>query len=135
MKYMLLMQFSQDSAGFPPLDQWTKDEIAAHIAFMRNADKEIAARGKLIDAQGLAGPEQARIVRAGTDGGPAVVTDGPYPETKEFLAGYWILDCPTAEAAYDLAAYLSTAPGPGGRPLNMPIHVQPVLDAPPGEEG
>ena len=130
MKYMLLMQFSQVSAGFPSMDQWTRDEIAAHIAFMRDADKEIAARGRLIDAQGLASPDQARIVRAGADGS-AVITDGPYPETKEFLAGYWLVDCPTPDAAYDLAAYLSTAPGPGGRPLNMPLHVQPVLDAPP----
>lgn len=135
MKYMLLMQFSQVSAGFPSMDQWTQDEIAAHIAFMRDADEEIAARGKLIDAQGLASPDQARIVRAGADGGAAVITDGPYPETKEFLAGFWIVDCPTADAAYDLAAYLSTAPGPGGRPLNMPIHVQPVLDSVPVNEG
>ncbi|WP_042399159.1 YciI family protein [Streptacidiphilus carbonis] len=135
MKYMLLMQFSQVSADFPPLNTWSQDEVAAHITFMRDADTEIAARGKLIDAQGLASPDQARIVRAGADGGPAVITDGPYPETKEFLAGYWIVDCPTPEAAYDLAAYLSTAPGPGGRPLNMPIHVQPVMDAPPINEG
>ncbi len=131
MKYMLLMQFSQESAGFPPITEWTQDELKAHIGFMGEVEKKIGTLGKLIDAQGLDMPSAARIVRAGS-GGEALVTDGPFPETKEFLAGYWVVDLPSAETAYELAAYISTAPGPGGRPLNMPIHVQPVIELPEG---
>ena len=132
MKYMLLMQFSQESAGFPPITEWTQDELKGHIAFMGDVEKRIATLGKLIDAQGLDMPDTARVVRAGK-GGETVVTDGPFPETKEFLAGYWVVEVPTPEAAYGLAAYISTAPGPGGRPLNMPIHVQPVISLPDSE--
>jgi hypothetical protein len=128
-KYMLLMQFSQESAGFPSIDEWAPDEFQAHIAFMGSVEKRVAELGQLIDAQGLAMPDQARIVRAGSSGEP-LVTDGPYPETKEFLAGYWVVDLPSPETAYELAAFISTAPGPGGRPLNMPIHVHPVIGLP-----
>ena len=128
-KYMLLMQFSQESAGFPPITEWTQDEIQAHIGFMGDVEKRIATLGTLVDAQGLDMPHTARIVRAGSGGEP-LVTDGPFPETKEFLAGYWVVDLPDPETAYELAAFISTAPGPGGRPLNMPIHVHPVLALP-----
>jgi hypothetical protein len=62
-----------------------------------------------------------------------VVTEGPFPEAKEFLAGFWIVDCDTAERAVELAASISAAPGPGGRPLGMPIEVRPVMSAPPAE--
>ena len=79
---------------------------------------------------GLGGPQQARIVRAG-EGGAPVVTEGPFAETKEFLAGFWIVDCDTPERAYEIAAQASAAPGPGGAPLNMPIEVRPVMGAPP----
>ncbi|MDX3849978.1 YciI family protein [Streptomyces sp. AK02-01A] len=129
MKYMLLMQFSEKTVDFPPITSWTPEEIKAHIAFMHDTNKKLAEAGELVDAQGLAGPGQAKTVRAGSGGAP-VVTDGPYPETKEFLAGYWIVDCDTAERAVELAAHVSTAPGPGGEPLNMPIEVRQVMAAP-----
>jgi len=74
-------------------------------------------------------PVYARIVRA--TGGPPAVTDGPFPEAKEFLAGYWIVEVPTAERAYEIAAKASAAPGRGGKPLNMPIEVRQVMSAPP----
>ncbi|MFE7567292.1 YciI family protein [Streptomyces sp. NPDC057539] len=132
MKYMLLMQFSERSADFAPLTEWTQDEVRAHIAFMRDTNSKLSDAGELVTAEGLAGPEQARIVRAGGDGS-AVVTEGPFPETKEFLAGYWIVDCESDERAVELAAYVSTAPGPGGKPLNMPIEVRQVMAGPPEE--
>ncbi|MEV4758353.1 YciI family protein [Micromonospora sp. NPDC049559] len=132
MKYMLLMQFSAATADFPSIDTWAPDEIKAHIAFMRELNGKLSADGELVDAQGLAGPDQARVVRA-AGGGEPLITEGPFAETKEFLAGYWIVDCETPERAVELAAYISTAPGPGGRPLNMPIEVRPVLSAPPVE--
>jgi hypothetical protein len=132
MKYMLLMQFSEKTAGFPPITSWTPEEIEAHIAFMGDANKKLSAAGELVTAEGLAGQDQARIVRAGSGGAP-VVTEGPYPETKEFLAGYWIVDCDSTERAIELAAFVSAAPGPGGRPLNMPIEVRQVMAGPPEE--
>jgi hypothetical protein len=131
-KYMLLMQFSAQTADFPSIDTWTPEELQAHIGFMIDLNGKLAAAGELLDAQGLAMPEQARIVRAGSSGA-AVVTEGPFAETKEFLAGYWIVDCDTPERAVEIAARVSTAPGPGGRPLNMPIEVRPIMSAPPQE--
>jgi hypothetical protein len=129
MKYMLLMQFSAQTADFPSIDAWAPEELQAHIGFMVDVNSNLAAAGELVDAQGLAMPEQARIVRA--DGsGAAVVTEGPFAETKEFLAGYWIVDCDVPERAIEIAAHVSTAPGPGGRPLNMPIEVRPIMSAP-----
>ena len=132
MKYMLLMQFSAAATDFPSIDTWTPEEIQAHIGFMREVNAKLTADGELVQAEGLAGPQQARIVRAG-EGGAPVVTEGPFAETKEFLAGWWIVDCETPQRAVEIAAHISTAPGPGGRPLNMPIEVHPVMSAPPQE--
>src|SRR3712207_9182557 len=83
-------------------------------------------------AEGLAPPGQARVVRAGKNGAPAV-TDGPFPEAKEFLAGYWIVEVDRPERAYEIAAKASAAPGPGGVPLNMPIEVRRVMSGPPAD--
>ena len=80
-------------------------------------------------AEGLAGPDQARLVRAGQDGRP--ITDGVFPEAKEFLAGYWIVDVESTERAYAIAAEASAAPGLGGAPLNMGIEVRQVMSGPP----
>ncbi len=94
--------------------------------------KELSESGVLVGAEGLASPEHARVVRAGTRGAPEV-TDGPFAEAKEFLAGYWIVDVETTEKAYEIAARASAAPGKGGAPLNMPIEVRQVMSAPPVE--
>jgi hypothetical protein len=126
---MLLMQFSAAQADFPGIGSWSAEELKAHIQFMRDVNDKLVQDGELVDAQGLAMPDQARIVRAGDGRGP-IVSDGPFPETKEFLAGYWIVDCESSERAIEIAAYVSAAPGPGGRPLNMPIEVRPVMSAP-----
>ncbi|MFG2755969.1 YciI family protein [Streptomyces wuyuanensis] len=133
MKYMLLMQFSESNVDFPRIDAWTPGEIRAHMEFMSDVNKKLADSGEWVDGQGLAMPEAAKIVRAGAGGGTPVVTEGPFPETKEFLAGYWIVDCGTPQRAVELAAYVSSAPGPGGAPLNMPIEVRQVMSAPPEE--
>ena len=91
--------------------------------------QKLAAAGELVGAEGLAPPTQAKLVRAGKDGKP--VTDGVFPETKEFLAGYWIVDVPSADRAYQIAAEASAAPGMGGTPMNMPIEVREVPSGPP----
>ena len=110
---------------------WPKQDIQAHIAFMINFSKKLGQSGELVSAEGLAGPDQAKLVRAGKDGTP--VTDGVFPESKEFLAGYWIVDVESPERAYQIAAQASAAPGPGGAPLNMPIEVRQVMSGPPEE--
>jgi len=88
-------------------------------------------RGELVSAEGLSFPDQAKQVRAGKDGRP--VTDGVFPESKEFLAGFWIIDVDSSQRAYEIAAKMSAAPGPGGAPLNMPIEVRPIMSGPPPE--
>ncbi|HEU4426698.1 MAG TPA: YciI family protein [Pilimelia sp.] len=130
MKYMLLMHYVD--LGVPEISNWSPEEIKAHIDFMQGLDKQLAGSGELVDSQGLAGPEQAKVVRARADGTPAV-TDGPFPEAKEFLAGYWIVDCESPERAVEIATLASAAPGPSGIPLNMPIEVRQVMSAP-GED-
>ena len=129
MKYILMMNtMKADCLGFP---DWQKRDIEAHIAFMMADNKELRASGELLAAEGLSFPDQAKLVRAGKDGTP--VTDGVFPEGKEFLAGYWIVDVDTPERAYAIAAKVSAAPGAGGVPLNMPIEVRPVMSGPPPE--
>jgi hypothetical protein len=98
---------------------------------MMTFNKGLTQSGEFVDAQGLSLPEEARIVRA-TGGAPAV-TDGPYAEAKEFLAGFWLIDVETTERAYEIAGQISAAPGKGGAPLNMPIEVRQVMCAPPSD--
>lgn len=117
------------SGGPYQIMQWPKKDIEAHIGFMIEFGKKLRAQGELAGAEGLAGPDQAKLVRAGSDGKP--VTDGVFPETKEFLAGYWIVDVDSPERAYAIAAEASAAPGPGGKPMNMAIEVRQVMAGPP----
>lgn len=128
MKYMLLMQGSQQAMQ-EFMSTMAPADLKAHIAFMQDLNEQLTEEGVLVDAQGLAGPDQAKIVRARADGAPAV-TDGPFPETKEFLAGYWIIDCDGVDQAIQIAARASAAPGSGGAPLNIPIEVR-AIGAPP----
>ncbi len=129
MKYILMMNtMKADCEVFPG---WQKRDIQAHIAFMIGLNKDLRESGEFVAAEGLSFPDQARLVRAGKDGTP--ITDGVFPEGKEFLAGYWIVDVDTPERAYAIAARASAAPGPGGEPMNMPIEVRPVMSAPPAE--
>jgi hypothetical protein len=132
MKYMLLMQFSEKNADFPKIDDWKPEEIQAHIRFMQETNTSLSQAGELVDAQGLAMPETAKIVRSHSGGAP-VVTEGPFAESKEWVAGWWIVDCESEQRAVDIAAAVSAAPGPGGLPLNMPIEVRQVMSAPPAD--
>jgi hypothetical protein len=132
MKYMLMMHAPRAGWETAGIGTWPPEDIQAHIRFMMGLKKELSEAGELVGAEGLAGPEQARVVRAGKGGAPEV-TDGPYPEAKEFLAGYWIVDVDTTERAYEIAARASAAPGRAGVPLNMPIEVREVMSAPPVE--
>jgi hypothetical protein len=126
MKFMLMMNTPE--RGEYTIMSWPKKDFEAHIAFMMNLNEKLGAQGELVDCQGLSSPAHAKLVRAGKDGKP--VTDGVFPESKEFLAGYWIVEVPSAARAYEIAAAASLAPGIGGDPLYTPIEVREVGVAP-----
>jgi hypothetical protein len=128
MKYILMMNTMKAGHGVPG---WPKKDLQVHIAFMIGLNKELHERGELVSAEGLSFPDQAKLVRAGENGLP--ITDGIFPESKEFLAGFWIIDVDSPERACDIAARISAAPGPGGAPLNMPIELRPIMSGPPQE--
>jgi hypothetical protein len=123
MKYILMMNATK--ADWDSFAKWSKQDLEANVAFMRSFSKQLKEEGVFVATEGLGWPQQAKIVRSGADGTP--ITDGIFPESKEFLAGYWIIDVETPEQAYKIAARASAAPGPGGKPGNMPIEVRPVL--------
>lgn len=129
MKYMLLMNHQGQQTY--QIFSWPEAAIKAHMAHMIAINKELKENGELVDCQGLTGPDQARRVRADDKGMP--ITDGIFAESKEFLAGYWIVDVPSAERAYAIAARASAAPGPDGKPLNMAIELREVMSGPPPE--
>lgn len=127
MKYILMMNCPKN--GYEAFAAWPKQAIREHISFMMNLNRSLKESGELVGAEGLGAPTEAKIVRAGKDGEP--VTDGVFPESKEFLAGYWIVDVESPEQAYRIAARASAAPGPGGVPMNMSIEVRQVMSGPP----
>ena len=126
MKYILMMQFPLGDWKTKRMELWPPQDAKAHMDFLRRFNRELNDAGEFVRTEGLGGPEQMKVVRAQKDGTPAI-TDGPFPESKEVLAGYWIIDVETPQRAYELAARASAAPGPGGAPLNMPIEVHPVM--------
>jgi len=129
MKYILMMNTMKKGAA--PFPGWSKEDIQRMIGYMKDLDRNLRSEGVLVSAEGLAFPEEAKQVRAGADGKP--ITDGVFPESKEFLAGYWIVDVEAPERAYEIAARASACPGAGGKPLNMPIEVRQVMSGPPDE--
>jgi len=131
MRYMLMMHAPRGTGEYQ-VSEWAPADLKAHIDFMHRLNRGLIEAGELVEAQGLAAPGEAKVVRAGKNGLPAV-TDGPFPETKEFLAGFWIVEVDRPERAYEIAAAASAAPGPGGEPMSIPIEVRQVMGAPPIE--
>ncbi|HEY8259467.1 MAG TPA: YciI family protein [Gemmatimonadales bacterium] len=131
MRFMLMMHAPRGTGDYQ-INNWAPEDFKAHIAFMHALNAELTKAGEMVDCQGLTPPGQARIVRAGKGGAPAV-TDGPFAEAKEFLAGYWIVEVDRPERAYEIAGKASAAPGPGGKPLIIPIEVRQVMSAPPDQ--
>jgi hypothetical protein len=120
MKYILLM--SSTRAGVEGYHAWSKQDIEAQMAALQRIHKDLTASGEFVATQGLAGPSEAKVIRGEKNGVP--VTDGIFPESKEFLLGYWIVDVANAERAYAIAGQISAAPGPGGNPTNLPMEVR-----------
>jgi hypothetical protein len=126
MKFMLL-QYYGGVEDLPPITEWTPAEAQAHIDFQMDLNAELRENGELVEAQALTAPELAKIVVSG--GGAPVVTDGPFPESKELLAGYRMIDVESVERAIEIAARGSAAPGPGGAPIRDRIEVREVMGA------
>jgi len=123
MKYILMMVGTK--AGVDTYRAWSESDVQAHFAFLKTLNQDLRESGEFVANEGLAAPHQAKVVRRGKDG--ALVTDGVFPEAKEFLLGYWIVDVESPERAYEIAARLSAGPGPGGVPTNMPIEVRQIM--------
>jgi hypothetical protein len=126
MKYMLMM----NHPGKAPYEvmSWPQEDLLRHIGFMKTFAEKLAAAGELVMAEGLGTPDQAKLIRAGKEGAPA--TEGVFPESKEFLVGFWIVDVESTARAYAIAAEASAAPGRGGQPMSIPIEVRQVMSAP-----
>lgn len=120
MKYILLM--SGTKAGVESYHAWSKQDIEAHMAILHRIGKELTDSKEFVATQGLADPREAKLVHGEKNGLP--VTDGIFPESKEFLLGYWIVDVVSSDRAYAIAGRISAAAGPGGAPTNMPIEVR-----------
>ena len=131
MRYMLMMNAPRGTGDYQ-VSEWAPKDVKAMIDFMHTLNRDLTASGELVSAEGLAAPGEAKLVRAAKNGGPPV-TDGPFPESKEFLAGFWIVDVESPQRAYEIAARVSTTPGPGGASLFIPVEVRQVMSAPPVE--
>ena len=127
MKYMLLMSNTKAElhAGMSRL---SKEDLHALVVHMRAFAQEIDESGELVGTWGLSFPDEAKLVKAGHDGQP--ITDGVFPESKEFLAGFWIIDVAGPQDAYRIAARVSH--GPFGA---IPIEVRQIMDSAPKEWG
>ena len=127
-KYLLLKHYAGGPAAHPncvPMGEWTPDEITAHIAFQHEVARMLRERGEFVDAQALS--SDGAYVRYGGPGAAPVTTDGPFPEAKELVAGWFMIDVESQERAYEIAAYISSAPGRGGQPIHEWLEVRPVM--------
>jgi hypothetical protein len=129
MKYLLLKHYRggpTPAVDFPPMDQWTPEEVDAHVQFMRDFASRLEETGEFVDMQALSA--EGAFIRHGGQGEPPV-TDGPFAETKDLIAGWYIIDVDSWDRAVEIAGELSAVPGPGGEPLNEWLEVRPFLGA------
>jgi hypothetical protein len=110
-----------------PMSRWDPKDVQAHLDYYEALNRELTESGELVDGEALAWPEQTKVVRADGHAAP-VVTDGPYAEAKEQLAGFQVVDVESLQRAIEIAARVSAVPGPGGIPTQQPIEVRPVLE-------
>ncbi|MEV0178339.1 YciI family protein [Streptomyces sp. NPDC050625] len=132
MKYLVMVQGTQaDYEGMrgkasEHAATWTEEELQAMYAYMGAINDDLAESGEIIDAQGLAEPARTRLVSRTPDGGTEI-TDGPYSETKELMAGYWVLECESLERVTEIAERVSRCPGPKGQ-TGHPVVIRPIMD-------
>jgi hypothetical protein len=128
MTKFLLLTKHDSTLGVPPMSEWDPADITAHLDYLKKLNQELAENGELVEAMALAGPELAKVVTSDGRSTP-VITDGPFPEAKELLAGYQMIDVDSEERALEIAAQVSSAPGPAGVPLKERIEVRQVMGA------
>ena len=124
-KFLLIVDYSPGVNPVPMLE-WAPEEVKAHMDYYRDLNERLRASGELVGGESLTWPDQAKKVTSDGVSAP-VVTDGPFPESKELLAGFQIVDVESEERALEIAALVSEVPGPGGIPLQQPITVRRVM--------
>ncbi len=130
-RYLLAVNF-EGGVVETPMEEWKPDEITAHLDYYKALHKELVSSGELVESEVLAGPDLAKVVTS--DGVTApVITDGPFQEFKEWLAGYQIVDVESEARAIEIAAKISAVPGPGGVATQQPIQVRQVMDQAPSD--
>ncbi|MBN9618239.1 MAG: hypothetical protein J0H43_00645 [Actinobacteria bacterium] len=126
-KYLMLKHYRGGPTPvvpFDPMERWTPAEIDAHLQYMRDFAARLRRTGEFVEERALS--PQGTFVRY--DGaGRAPVTDGPFAETKDLIAGWMVIDVESYERALEVAAELSAAPGPGGEPLHEWLELRPFL--------
>jgi hypothetical protein len=128
-RYMLMVNFEPGSVD-TPFEEWKPEEVNAHLDYYRALHRELVASGEMVQSEVLAGPDLAKVVTSDGITAPAV-TDGPFPEFKEWIAGFQVVDVETEERAVEIAARISAVPGPNGQPLEQPIQVRQVMEQAP----
>ena len=134
-RYLLLKHYRggpEAHRPYPPMDEWAPEDVEAHMAFLRNVRATLQESGEYVDGQALT-PEQSWVRYGGPDAAP-VTTDGPHPETSDLVAGWYMIDVESRERAVELAAYVSSEPGPGGEPLYEWIDVREVMSEAPSDD-
>jgi hypothetical protein len=129
-KYLLLKHYRGAPAAENDvsMDRWTPEEVTAHVQFMQDFATRLEGTGEFVDAQALS--QEGTFVRSDGEGRPPV-TDGPFAETKDLIAGWYVIDVESYERALELAGELSAAPGAGGKPIHEWLELRPFLTAPP----
>jgi hypothetical protein len=131
MRYLLIVNFEGGDVE-TPMEEWKPEEVQAHLDYYKALNHELTASGELVASEALAGPSLAKIVRGDGKSAP-VVTDGPFQEFKEWLAGYQIVDVDSEARAIEIAARISAVPGPGGVATRQPIQVRQIMDEAPSD--
>jgi len=129
-KYLLIVDF-QSGPDDAPMSAWTDDEVAEHLNYYGRLNRELTESGELVGGEILTGPDLAKVVTS--DGATTVVTDGPFQEFKEWVAGYQIVETETEARALEIAALVSAVPGRGGVPTQQPIQVRRIMDDGPSD--
>ena len=129
-KYLLLKHYRggpELPTPIPPMSEWDPADIDAHMAFLNHISEMLKENGEFVDAQALSADQE--WVRYGGPGAAPVTTDGPHPETSDLVAGWYMIDVDSYERAVELAAYVSSEPGPGGKPLYEWIQIRQIMEA------
>lgn len=129
-KYLLLKHYrgAPRAVNDVPMERWTPEEVSAHIRYMEDLAERLRQTGEYVDSQALS-PDGVFVRSDGTGRPP--VTDGPFAETKDLVAGWMVIDVGSEERALEVAAELSAAPGAGGEPIHEWLELRPFLTAPP----